>query len=255
MKAYCITLKGCEDRQQHVQDVLSHASVEMEFFLGVDARVDAHPLLERYNEQKFANNMGRIAAKGELGCYASHYLMWQKCVADNEPIIVFEDDFNIDIETFNRSLDIARHHIDECGYIRLENTGRKILSYITHSYEDQHLVKFLKIPQCMTGYAISPKTAKAFIEKSDSFDYPVDVFLRNAWIHKESIFGIWNTGLWGGNKPSVIGDRKRKGKKNYYIATMKILNKVKNMTLNLLTNFYHLWKLGLTYKPLRIWKG
>ncbi|USD41269.1 glycosyltransferase family 25 protein [Vibrio sp. SCSIO 43135] len=255
MKAYCITLKDCNDRQITTAEVLKRANISVEFFIGVDARVDTHPLLERFRERTFLLNMGRPGAIGEAGCYASHYLMWEKCVELNEPIIVFEDDFDIDERMFCHSLEIAKAHINDCGYIRIENTCNHDMFYQVRTYGDQRLVKYLKIPQCMTGYAISPKTAKAFIEHSKTFDYPVDVFLRNAWIHKQPIFGVCQSGLWGGNKPSVIGNRKRQGKKDYFVATMKIVNKIKNMTLNLATNFYHLKLLGSDYKPTKLWKG
>ncbi|WGW00486.1 glycosyltransferase family 25 protein [Vibrio sp. YMD68] len=255
MKSYCITLNGCEDRQATTKKVLTKAQLEVEFFIGVDARVDTHPLLNRNRDKEFLYNMGRPAAIGEFGCYASHYLMWQKCVELNEPIIIFEDDFDINPEMFQSTLDIAKEHIDKCGYIRIENADNHDMFYQVRTYGEQRLVKYLKIPQCMTAYAISPKCAKAFIEHSQTFDYPVDVFLRNAWIHKQPIFGVCQSGLWGENKPSIIGNRKRSGKKNYFVAVMKIINKVKNMTLNLMTNFYHLAVLGNEYKPTKWWKG
>lgn len=94
-------------------------------------------------------------------------------------------------------------------------------------------------PQCTTSYAISPKAAQAFIDASGKFQYPVDVFLRNVWLHKQPMFGVCQAGLRGGSQPSIIGNRKRKGKKNYFVASMKIIKKVKSMALNLAMNVYH----------------
>ncbi|MEZ8825317.1 glycosyltransferase family 25 protein [Vibrio amylolyticus] len=255
MNPYCITLNSCEDRQAKTQEALGKAQLDVEFFIGVDARVDQHTLLDRIREKEFLHNMGRPVAIGEVGCYASHFLMWEKCVELDEPIIIFEDDFDINPEMFQNTLNIAEEHIDACGYIRIENADNHDMFYQVRTYGEQRLVKYLKIPQCMTAYAISPKCAKAFIEHSQTFDYPVDVFLRNAWIHKQPIFGVCQSGLWGGNQPSVIGNRKRQGKKNYFVAVMKIINKIKNMTLNLAMNFSHLFSLGSDYKPTKWWKG
>ena len=255
MQAFCITLHSCQDRQEYTTKVLKKAQLNCDFFLGVDARTEQHPLLDRIRYAHFERRMGRPAAIGEVGCYASHYLMWQKCVELNEPIIVYEDDFDIEPDTYLKTLDIAKEHIETCGYIRIENADNHDMFYPVRDYGEQRLVKYLKVPQCMTAYAISPKTAQAFIDHSEHFDYPVDVFLRNTWIHKQPIFGVCQAGLWGGNKPSIIGNRKRKGKKNYFIALMKILHKLMNMTLNLATNLYHLGKLGSNYKPLRWWIG
>lgn len=32
---------------------------------------------------------------GEMGCFDSHYRLWQKCIELNEPILIFEDDVEI----------------------------------------------------------------------------------------------------------------------------------------------------------------
>lgn len=239
MKAFCITLEGCKDRQENTLATLANIGIGCELFFGVDARKDTHDLLNRLDAKNFEYNMGRPCIAGEVGCYASHYLLWQKCVELGEPIIIFEDDFSIDNETFLNTLQIAKENIDACGYIRTENTSRRGKSYTIKDYGKQRLIKYLKVPQCTTSYAISPKAAQAFIDASDQFQYPVDVFLRNVWLHKQPMFGICQAGLRGGSQPSIIGNRKRKGKKNYFVALMKIINKAKSMTLNLVMNAYH----------------
>lgn len=251
MKAFCITLKGCEDRQETTFKIFERIGLDCEVFYGVDARKDQHPLLEHLDRRQFEFNMGRPCIIGEAGCYASHYLLWQKCVELDEPIIIFEDDFSIEDELFLNTLQIVEENIHQCGYIRTENTGGGIMFYDVKQFGTQRLVKYLKVPQCTTSYAISPEAARAFIKASATFQYPVDVFLRNTWLHRQAMFGVKPAGLRGGNKPSIIGNRKRQGKKNYVVATMKLLNKAKSMTLNLATNGYHLIKLGREYGPKR----
>ena len=251
MKAFCITLKGCEDRQEATLNTLQRINLSCEVFFGVDARKDAHPLLERLDQRQFQFNMGRPCIMGEAGCYASHYLLWEKCVELNEPIIIFEDDLRIEDDMFLNTLKIVEENISKCGYIRTENTSRRGLLYNVKQYGDQQLVKYLKVPQCTTSYAISPSAAKAFIAASQTFQFPVDVFLRNTWLHRQTMFGVKQAGLKGGNQPSIIGNRKRQGNKNWLIATMKLVNKIKSMTLNLLMNVYQLIKLDCEYGPKR----
>lgn len=255
MKTFCITLKSCKERQENTASLLNEMDIPFDFWFGVDARTDHHPLLNKYCEQGFLHRMGRPAAKGELGCYASHYLLWQKCVELNEPILVLEDDLVIDTELFPKTVSIAKQHINSCGYIRMENADRNRLHYRVRQYEHQRLVKYLKVPQCTAAYAITPSAAKAFLENSDHFYYPVDVFLRNAWIHKQTMFGVLPAGLSGGNTASIIGNRKNQGKKRFSTVILRACHKLKSMTLNLTTNLYHLGKLGSNYKPLRWWIG
>lgn len=37
-------------------------------------------------------NIGKILRPGVMGCFYSHYRLWEKCIELNEPILVFEDD-------------------------------------------------------------------------------------------------------------------------------------------------------------------
>ena len=49
-------------------------------------------MFQRYNENKRLNAKGYPLTLSQLGCYASHYSMWEKCVELDYPIIVLEDD-------------------------------------------------------------------------------------------------------------------------------------------------------------------
>lgn len=252
MKSYCITLRGNDNRQKSTADALKDVQVDFEFFIGVDARVDEHPLLSRIHNKKFSYNMGRAHAIGEVGCYASHYLVWQKCVELDEPILVFEDHVDIDSEVFINTLSIAKRHINQCGFIRLQDSKNK-LHYSVGASNNQRLVKYLKVPQGTACYAISPRAAQTFIKNSSSFEYPVDVFLRNTWIHRQPMFGVLPSGLQRSKQPSIIGKRKHKDQKNYLVKVMKTSNKIKSMTLNLATNIYHLFSLSIDYRPKLKW--
>ncbi|MEZ8351037.1 glycosyltransferase family 25 protein [Vibrio splendidus] len=248
MKSYCITLNGNDSRQKSTAGALKDVGVDFEFFIGVDARIDDHPLLKRIKNKSFLHNMGRPHAIGEVGCYASHYLIWQKCIELDEPILVFEDHADINTDIFRNTLIIAEQHIEQCGFIRLQDSKNK-LHYSVDRYDAQHLVKYLKVPQGTACYAISPKAAHVFIEHSSTFNYPVDVFLRNTWVHKHPMFGVSPAGLQRSKQPSIIGKRKSQGQKDFSIAFMKFFNKMKSMTLNLLTNIYHLAVLGKKHRP------
>ena len=248
MNAYCITLKGNNSRQTSTTYAIKSVLADFDFFIGVDARSDKHPLLERIKNKAFLYNMGRSHAIGEVGCYASHYLVWQKCVELNEPILVFEDHIALNTDLFRKSLNITKQHIEKCGFIRLQDSKNKLF-YSIEKHNTQQLVKYLKVPQGTACYAIAPDAARAFIKHSSTFKYPVDVFLRNTWIHKQPMFGVLQAGLQRSQQPSIIGNRKHKGRKNYFVAIMKILNKIKSMTLNLITNIYHVFSLSIEYKP------
>lgn len=51
----------------------------------------AQTLISKYN-LKVLKHKNRNLTNGEIGCFLSHFLLWQKCLELNEPILIFEHD-------------------------------------------------------------------------------------------------------------------------------------------------------------------
>lgn len=231
MKVVVISLKKSDERRKNSQQILNQHEIDFEFLDAIDGRVDKHPLLERYNERNFLLNYGRKAVAGEIGCYASHYLAWQKSVDSGENLLVLEDDFTF-FSNFSEALDSCESLINQYGFIRLETTRKKPQVAVKKQGEFT-LFKFLKVPQCLTCYAISPRAAAKLIQASQSFDCPVDVFTRNVAMHKQPIFGLEPYACKpGGVFASEIGKRKRSESKKLVDRGAIFLRKVSNISLN-----------------------
>ena len=64
-----------------------------------------------------------------MGCYASHYLIWQKCVAFGESILVIEDDSYVKPVI----VDLLPHiedKVEQYGFLRLEPETTKCNLFI-----------------------------------------------------------------------------------------------------------------------------
>ncbi len=188
MKVLVISLPESAERRHSATGKLTALGLSFEFIDGINGNTSRDPLLERYREKEFILNYGRPALPGELGCYASHYLAWQRCIELGVPVLVLEDDFK-PLDRFMGALEVCEQHINTQGYIRLETTGDKPASSV-FTQDGFTLVKFLKAPQGALCYAISPSVASTFVAHSQTFDYPVDVFVRNFWYHKVPLFGL-----------------------------------------------------------------
>lgn len=230
MKAVVISLKKSVGRRIASEQYLNQYDIKFEFLDAVDGRVDKHALLDRYNEKEFLLNYGRKAVPGEIGCYASHLLAWQYCVDVNEPIIVFEDDFILS-EDFLSVIAATEKLIDRYGFIRLEPTKKKP-QILIRKEGNFSLIKFLKVPQCLTCYAIYPDVAKALILKSAEITCPVDVFVRNVAMHKQRIYGLEPYFCSSGGGVSEIGKREREQFKTIQQRAGILLRKIKNTTQN-----------------------
>jgi GR25 family glycosyltransferase involved in LPS biosynthesis len=113
----------------------------------------------------------KMSRPGVIGCFYSHYQLWEKCVELNEPIMIFEDDVK-----FYRNF----KPIDWKGVLILSLGKRSFLSDPWKSY----LENPKGIPQAFewrnfsmpgaSGYAIKPNAAKALVKFYRPYWYPAD---------------------------------------------------------------------------------
>ena len=117
------------------------------------------------------NHKGKLSRPGVVGCFYSHYALWQKCIELNEPIMIFEDDVK-----FYR------------GYYPVEFDGVLILSLGKSSFLDNPNREYLEHPTGnpralpwrnfsmpgASGYAIKPDAALGLTKFYRPYWYPAD---------------------------------------------------------------------------------
>src|SRR5690606_20363344 len=239
LKIFVISLPKSTDRRAKVSEQFARYGLEFQFIDGVDGRTDKHPLLERFKPKKFLVRHGRPSMPGEAGCYSSHFLAWQKSVELNEPIIIFEDDFFLK-NNVNDAFRTLPELVKNYPFIRLEDS-RKDLEKNVLKIDNFQIVRFLRIPQRTTCYSITPAAAQKFINASDEFVYPVDVFLRHQNIHGVPIYGMQPAPVSPDDpsgENSVIGNRHR-DKGPLWCKATKLIFKIKNTILNIAMNIKH----------------
>jgi GR25 family glycosyltransferase involved in LPS biosynthesis len=117
------------------------------------------------------NHIGKLSRPGVVGCFYSHYSLWQKCVELNEPIMIFEDDVK-----FYR------------GYHPVEFQGVLILSLGKSSFISDPWQTYLENPSGVpcalpwknfsmpgaSGYALTPDAALGLVKFYRPYWYPAD---------------------------------------------------------------------------------
>ncbi|BEG57722.1 hypothetical protein NHP21005_14100 [Helicobacter sp. NHP21005] len=121
---------------------------------------------------------------GELGCFASHYSLWQRCIELQEPLCVLEDDIALESHFFE-AIDHIAKHIHGLHWVRLMHlftdqisstpTSTPQISIIPYSYPSYG--------SGTQGYVLDPTAAKAFIKASQHWVMPVDFVLENTYLH------------------------------------------------------------------------
>ena len=118
--------------------------------------------LEIFEKQPYSKDeLKKISSPGVIGCFYSHYKLWEKCVELDQPIIIFEDDIK-----FFRNVEIS-----DWGDILILALGKS--SYLQDPWKT-YLENPTGMPRIVPwknaampgnqGYAIKPKAAQRLLK-------------------------------------------------------------------------------------------
>lgn len=191
-KIYIINLERSLERRQQISAQLENMNVEFQFFQATDGKKEPnHPLFEKYNKHKSIERRGKALNLGQLGCYASHYRLWELCIKSNEDMIIIEDDTIFNDNLFVDFLKSTPKLTKEIECVRLFKNKRKRYTSVPYkNFGNIHIHKFNKGHMSATGYFITPSAAKKFIEKSQEWYLPVDILMDMFWENKVECFGL-----------------------------------------------------------------
>ena len=157
---------------------------------------------------------------GNMGCFASHFLLWEKCIASKEAICIFEYDVLIKrplpdniLDKFDEAIEICRSPAND------KPPYDKVME--DNEFKDFEVIDFPEPGFARgnsTGYILKPKGAKNLIGVSKEQGYlSLDTMLNRDWLdYKKLIPGIASKSI----KYSVVAPKKQEYSK-------RIRNKLK----------------------------
>lgn len=171
---YVIHIESAKNRADLMQNQFNKLKIDFNFFPAVNAKeAPNHPLFSHYNAKKHFYRKGRNLSLGELGCFASHYSLWQKCVELNTPIIVLEDDVLI-LDHFKSFYHHADQFVAKYSFLWLHKNYRDDKKVIIDTIANLSVAKFYRDYFCAMGYLITPTAAKQLLKYCEEWIYPVD---------------------------------------------------------------------------------
>ena len=185
MKIFVINLADRADRRRDVEKQLDQ--LEYSFFPAISVRDNPEQHFNSIERFRFLLETGRLLTRSEIACYASHLLLWKKCVELDEPIVILKDDF-YKTDCFEDAIDRAQELIDECGFIRLEASDTRTIQSEALVQGPFTVHRLRRAPYRTTAYAIAPATARSFLKFSEQFAAPVDHVIRKTWLHNKPLF-------------------------------------------------------------------
>lgn len=184
-QVFVINLKKSTTRREEIQEEFHSKGVNFTFFDAIDGRETNHFIYDDYNYPKrLWLTSGKPPSPGELGCYASHYLLWLKCIELNQPIIVCEDDIQLN-DNAESIIQTTFERIHEFGFLRLEPLVdfRPSESHVIEANIDCQIRLMKNNFGGARSYAISPAAASKLIKHAWCF--PVDCFIGAHYLHHQ----------------------------------------------------------------------
>lgn len=195
MEIVIINLARSKDRWTSISSQLealsaSHASVHRE--AGIDGQTgDVEIFLSKVSQIRAKLKKGRVLTKTQIGCFASHYNVWQRCVKNGKPLIVLEDDAKINIGGLQKFIEGVEGLPSCYKCIRLSsNETKNAKQKKVGQFEDILIVRYTKAHMTAVGYYLTPKGAQDFIRKSERWSLPVDLFMGEFWRHNVDCYGV-----------------------------------------------------------------
>ncbi|NTF08049.1 glycosyltransferase family 25 protein [Agrobacterium rubi] len=184
-----VNLARSTERKSAMIALLAPLGLSYSFFEAVDGRSSPHPLFQRFDPRIAEIRRGFTLTPGELGCYASHYLLWERCVRENRPLLIFEDDVGIN-DNFLAAYHAAADKIEDYGLIRFSGHKIRPWTLVESVSIDLDIIRLKIGPHGTSCYAVSPKAAKKLIAKADVWFEPVDCHLDRFWTHGVGCYGL-----------------------------------------------------------------
>ena len=208
LQLHVINLPGSVERRKSMEAQAAALGLSLVFFEAVNGRA-AHPLFDHVNVRKRQARKGRPFRPGELGCWASHYLLWQRCVASGKPMIVLEDDIFLDAR-FPEMLHALPLVPADVGYFRLHAEDRSSVAW--RRFGDFVLHRYWNNPSCTFGYYLAPVAAERFLRHATEWVVPVDDYMDLAWLHGVKCLGLKPGMVSGGDvfDSTIRADSKEK---------------------------------------------
>ncbi len=187
---YVVNLDRAPERWAKVQAGLAREGLVPERFAAIDAAKGEHLPVSRYDESRSLARRGLPLRPAELGCFASHYLLWQRIQESGRPAVVMEDDVRID-EDFAHAVALAQSLAEHCPMIRLSALQRgREPRLVAELGEGYRLVRHNKGPGGTQAYFLTPAGAARFLEDARVWFEPVDDHMDAYWRHGVAALAI-----------------------------------------------------------------
>ncbi len=201
---FVISLKRAAERRASFAARASQTDVSWTFF---DACETLSPSLQ-YRERDALIHVGRVLHGRELGCYSSHYAVWEEIARSGvRQALVLEDDVHIDWNFVAMLLatDLASEGIH---YLKLYNMRAVPFHIVREKFLHRSLIRFSGFAYGMQAYVLTAEGAARLVEKMKVVRRPIDDEIDRDWAHGLPNLAVFPFPAFESIGPSTIGDER-----------------------------------------------
>lgn len=184
-----VNLARSTERKAAMTALMDLLGLPYSFFEAIDGRAGRHALFDRFDSRLAEIRRGFTLTPGELGCYASHYLLWERAVREDRSLLIFEDDIALN-DNFLAAYRAAAETIGKYGLLRFSGHKQRPWAKVATVDAGLNIVRLKIGPHGTSCYAVSPQAAKKLMETADVWFEPVDCHLDRFWTHGVNCYGF-----------------------------------------------------------------
>ena len=191
---FVINLDRSTDRLAHVRAEFDREGLAFERFPAVDGTNLPAALAPYFH--------GSPLRPGEVGCYASHLLLWQR-IAGGGAALVCEDDISLPAGFAALLRSVLDAAPDGWDVIRMSSPTRRPVVPLRDLDGRHKLVRYWREPTLSGATLVSPKGAHKLC-KPGLRTLPIDADLRRPWAFDIDTYGVHPNPVRQQGHPSVI---------------------------------------------------
>jgi glycosyl transferase, family 25 len=179
---YIISLRGAAERRTQCAATMARLGLRFEFFDAVEgAKLSHEEIAQVYDADGNARLYKYPLSRPEIGCYLSHFALWQRIASGaEEGAFLLEDDFQAQPGLADVMQVISSANLENCMvklYARRPPRGAEI-DELPGGYK---LVMPHHVPGMTLGYAVDKAAAARLAARTLPIARPVDMEIKHWW--------------------------------------------------------------------------
>ena len=203
---YVISLEREKARRENMQRRLNTIGANYEIVNAVDGKaINPSQYANRLRRDLWRKNMQKEPTLGEIGCYLSHYQLWQKIASgENECALVLEDDALWGDDFADIVMGVVNCEW-QWEVVNIGHQRKRKHDFALCEIGSRKLVRHCNYPGIMAAaYLIRPTGASKLLKHCRIMKEPIDFAYVRYWQHGAAFYHIDPPPVWQDDTPSAV---------------------------------------------------